>query len=53
MITTKQIKDAISLSTVMTITKRHRNEEGKCRDCGEAWPCDVRILEGLLIEEAE
>ena len=48
---TKEFNDMVSLPVVVTIIKRHQNVEGFCQCCGQAWPCDVRILEGLLIKE--
>ena len=51
MLRTKELNDPISLSTVVTITKRHANAEGFCRCCLQPWPCDVRILGGILIRE--
>lgn len=48
---TQQLNDAVSLSTVVTIVKRHRNEAGFCRCDNQPWPCDVRIMSGLLLKE--
>lgn len=50
-IMTQQLNDAVSLSTVVTIIKRHRNEQGFCRCCSQPWPCDVRIMSRLLLKE--
>jgi hypothetical protein len=51
MLTTKEFRDPISLPTVVTIIQRHQNVEGFCQCCFQSWPCDVRILEGILIKE--
>lgn len=45
----KAFNDMVSLPTVVTILNRHANDEGFCRCCAQAWPCDVRILEGILL----
>ena len=47
----KAFNDMVSLPTVVTILNRHANDEGSCQCCRQAWPCDVRILEGILIRE--
>ena len=49
---TKEFKDMVSLPVIVTIIRRHRNIEGFCQCCHQPWPCDVRILERLLIKEA-
>ena len=55
MLTAKEFRDPVSLPTVVTILSRHALAEGenKCRSCGQPWPCDVRILSGLLIREVD
>ena len=47
----KAFRDPVSLPTLVTIIKRHRNLEGFCRCCAQPWPCDVRIMSGILITE--
>ena len=49
---TKEFNDVVSLPTIVTIIQRHQNVEGLCQCCSQPWPCDVRILEGILIKEA-
>ncbi len=51
MLTTKEFRDPISLPTLVTIISRHQNCEGFCECCNQAWPCDVRIIEGICIRE--
>lgn len=53
MITTKAFNDLVSLPTVVTILNRHKYNEGFCECCGQPWPCDIRILEGILIRDDE
>lgn len=53
MLKTKEFNDMASLPTVVSIIKRHRDVDGVCVGCGQYWPCDVRILEGILIQEVE
>jgi hypothetical protein len=50
---TKAFNDMVSLPTVITLLNRHKNNEGFCEGCAQPWPCDVRILEGILIQELD
>jgi hypothetical protein len=52
MYSTKEFNDMVSLPTVVTIIQRHKEAEGFCVCDEQPWPCDVRILEGILIKEA-
>jgi hypothetical protein len=47
----KEFNDMVSLPVIVTIVQRHQDSDGLCQCCGQPWPCDVRILEGLLLKK--
>ena len=51
----KAFNDMVSLPTVVTILNRHKlaQDVNRCQCCLQVWPCDVRILEGILIREVD
>ena len=49
----KEFNDMVSLPTLVTIINRHQNVEGFCQCCSQAWPCDVRIIEGICLKQKE
>jgi len=46
---TIELNQGVNVSSMVTLMNRHRNSEGFCRTCAEPWPCDVRIIEKMLI----
>lgn len=45
------VQDWINLPAMVTIMKRHRFSEGFCSCCGQPWPCDVRLVQGLVVKD--
>lgn len=41
------------MGAIKILAKRHGESEGFCRCCGEPWPCDVRLIDGILFEDSK
>jgi len=38
------------LERMSRVSRRHKNDEGMCRSCGQPWPCDVDLVIGIVRE---
>ena len=48
-----KLNESVSVATLAVIMGRHTEAEGLCRSCKQPWPCDVRIIKGLVLTKAD
>ena len=48
---TTTLKETVNVSSLVVLIKRHVNDEGFCICCDQPWPCDVRLIKGILLRE--
>jgi hypothetical protein len=44
-----RIDEGANVNTIETVVRRHQNRQGFCQCCDQPWPCDVRVISGLIL----